>query len=106
MNTDDKAQLTSWRFAITSAASSCIALGLHVLYGHVHWSILQRNYQNMVESERERWLSVLNGLEWYRLAGLLAIILAVLALRRNPRWPALVYVPLAVLAGLASLIIM
>ena len=36
----------------------------------------------------------------------MAVILAVLALCRKPRWPALIYGPLAALAGLLSLMIM
>lgn len=98
--------LTSWRFAVASAAASVITLALHVVYGHVHWNILRRGYIVMPEAERERWLSVLNLLEWYRLAGLAAVILAVLAFRRRPRWPALIYVPLAALAALVCLTVM
>ena len=82
-----------------------MTLALCVLYGHVHWNILHRNYQNMAEAERAKWLAVLNGLEWYRLVGFVAVILAALAFRRAPKWSALLYGPLAVLAGFASIMI-
>ena len=106
MNEENTVVCKPWRLAIASVIASVVTLALHVQYGHVHWNILQRNYQNMTEAERQKWLSVLNGLEWYRLAGLIAVILAVLSLCRKPRWPALIYGPLAILAGLASLVIM
>ncbi len=101
----NRTQLTSWGFAIASVSSSCVTLGLCKLYGHVHGDILLRNYQSMSELEREQWLSILNGLEWYRLGGLVAVVLAGFALKQEPHWPALIYGPLALLAGLASIII-
>ena len=101
-----KRNLTPWRFAIASSVASITTLGLHVLYGHVHWNILQRRFHTMPAAEREKYLSLLNSLELYRLLGLAAVILAVLALCRKPRWPALLYGPLAILAGVASIVIM
>ena len=92
--------------SIASAASSLITLGLFRLYGHVHWNILFRNYQDMSEAERHKWLTILSGLDIYRLVGLVALILAAVALTRRPRWPVLIYGPLAIIAGWVSLIIM
>jgi len=96
---------TSWRFAGASILSSLITFGLAALYGNVHTNILVWNYLNMPDAERHKWLLILGVLEIYRLAGLVAVILAALALTRRPRWPAIVYVPLAFLAGWFSLLI-
>jgi len=96
---------TSRNLAVASSLSSLLALGLSALYGHVHWRILFDNYQTMPEGQRQKWLSVLSGLEVYRLFGLVGVILAICALARRPRWPALIYIPLAILAGMMSLVI-
>jgi hypothetical protein len=95
-----------WKLAIGSIIASIVTFVLHVAYGHVHWNILARNYQNMAVADREKYLFILRQLEFHRLFGLLAVILAIVAITRRPRWPAFIYGPLAVLAGMVALVIM
>ena len=95
-----------WKLALGSVCASLATFVFHVVYGHVHWNILARNYQNMTMEDRTKYLSILRLLEFHRLLGLLAVILAILAVIRKPRWPALIYGPLALLAGIAALVIM
>ena len=97
---------SSWKLAIGSSIASILAFVLHYAYGYVHWNILARNYGNMAEVERDKYFTILRILEIHRLFGLLAVILAIIALTRKPRWPAFIYGPLAVLAGLLLLVVM
>ncbi len=97
---------TPWRLALSSAILSLITYGLFALYGHVHWGILFRYPRTLPGAEWQSWMLLLNALEVYRLVGLAAIGVGIHAFTRRPRWPALVYGPLAVLAGYISVLIM
>jgi len=61
-NNMNKVKRTSWHYAAASTLASFITLGLFMLYGHIHWHILHRNYHNMT---KPGWIRILYGTAKY-----------------------------------------
>src|ERR1035437_8200128 len=99
-------RLSSWQFAGISVVCSLTTYYLFMLYSYLHWTILARHYSDLQDPVKEKLFILLSKMELYRIFGLAAVIFALLALCRIPRWLAWFYIPLAGLAALASIGVM
>ena len=95
MNDDSiEGRKSSWPLVILSIVCAVNCIYLFYLYSDIH------NAQDLRCCTR-----LLGDLEYYRLFGMASLIFAVYAYRREPKWPAIIMVPLCGMALVVSIII-
>lgn len=97
--------LSSWPAALASVIFSAATFCMTGLYSNVHWYIM-RDHGRLREPELlQQVYPLLNMLGWLRVFfALCAILWAVWSLKGRPRWLAILALPVAVSAGLCSII--
>jgi hypothetical protein len=78
---------------------------LLLVYGRLHWRVLQDHIEEMSDPLRQQLGSLLGDLERYRLFGVFAVAFGIWAVCLRPRWVGIIALVISLFAVFEALII-